>query len=151
MGPHSIQGAGTMASAIQNRLMHDGIVSTPVIALTGTTVMKVRELLSMWENTARGALTPEQFSVRLPVEDAAKIRALAEMYPRRSEQEIVTDLLSAALIELESSLPYQRGDRVVALDEEGDPLYEDVGPTPRFLNLIKKHLSQYRQPVKGTH
>lgn len=113
--------------------------------------MKVRDLLSMWEKTARGDLTPEQFSVRLPVEDAAKIHALAEMYPRRSPEEIITDLLSAALVELESSLPYQRGDRVVALDEEGDPLYEDVGPTPRFLNLIKKHLLHYRQPLKGTH
>lgn len=111
--------------------------------------MKVRELLSMWEKTARGELTPEQFSVRLPVEDAAKIRALAEMFPRRSEEEIITDLLTAALVELESSLPYERGDRVVALDEEGDPLYEDVGPTPRFLNLIKKHLLHYREPLDG--
>lgn len=112
--------------------------------------MKVRELLSMWENTARGDLTPERFSVRLPVEDAARIRALAEMYPRRSVEEIITDLLSAALLELESSLPYQRGDRVVALDEEGDPLYEDVGPTPRFLSLIEKYLLQYRPP-QGAH
>ena len=113
--------------------------------------MKVRELLSMWEKTAKGDLTPELFNVRLPVEDAAKIRALAEMYPRRSVEEIITDLLSAALVELESGLPYKRGDRVVALDEEGDPLYEDVGPTPRFLGLIKKHLSQYKLPLKGTH
>jgi hypothetical protein len=113
--------------------------------------MKVRELLSMWENTARGDMTPEQFSVRLPVEDAAKIRALTEMYPHRSAEDIITDLLSAALVELESSLPYQRGDRVVALDEEGDPLYEDVGPTPRFLNLIKKHLMRYREPLNGAH
>jgi hypothetical protein len=113
--------------------------------------MKVRELLSMWESSAKGVLTAEQFSVRLPVDDAAKIRALAEMYPHRSIEDIITDLLSAALVELESSLPYQRGERVVALDEEGDPLYEDVGPTPRFLGLIEKHLSKYKQTAKGTH
>jgi hypothetical protein len=29
---------------------------------------------------------------------------------------------------------------VVATDEEGDPLYEDVGPTPRFLALSRRHL-----------
>jgi hypothetical protein len=113
--------------------------------------MNVRDLLSVWEKTAKGKLTTEQFQVRLPVEDAAKIHALAEMYPRRSVEEIITDLLTASLSELESSLPYVRGDNVVALDEEGDPLYEDVGPTPRYLTLTQKHLSRYKQPQGETH
>jgi len=113
--------------------------------------MKVRELLSMWENTAKGELTHEHFSVRLPIEDAAKIQALAEMFPRRNIEEIITDLISAALNEFESGLPYVRGDTVVALDEEGDPLYEDVGPTPRYLLLIRKYLARYRQPAESAH
>jgi hypothetical protein len=29
---------------------------------------------------------------------------------------------------------------VIATDEEGDPLYEDVGPTPRFLSLSRRYL-----------
>jgi hypothetical protein len=33
-----------------------------------------------------------------------------------------------------------KGSTVVATDEEGDPLYEDVGPTPRFLALSRRHL-----------
>jgi len=107
--------------------------------------MRVRELLSVWENSAQGDLTREHFSVRLPIEDAAKIQALAEMFPRRTAEEIITDLLSAALNEFESALPYVRGDQVVALDEEGDPLYEDVGPTPRYLQLIRKYLAYYRR------
>jgi hypothetical protein len=37
-------------------------------------------------------------------------------------------------------LPYVKGSTVVATDEEGDPLYEDVGPTPRFLALSRRHL-----------
>jgi hypothetical protein len=108
----------------------------------GKHTMKVRELFSVWEKTALGELTEEQFCVRLPVEDAAKIQALAEIFPRRSVEEIITDLLSAALDEFESSLPYVRGDTVVALDEEGDPLYEDVGLTPRYLELIRKYLKK---------
>jgi len=40
----------------------------------------------------------------------------------------------------EASLPYVKGSTVVATDEEGDPLYEDVGPTPRFLALSRRHL-----------
>ncbi len=106
--------------------------------------MNVRDLLSIWDKTAGGELSAEQFAVHLPVEDAARLRALAEMYPRRTIEEIITDLLSAALTEVESSLPYVRGDTVVATDEEGDPVYEDVGPTPRFLTLTRKHLERYR-------
>lgn len=113
--------------------------------------MKVSELLCTWEKTAKGRLTEEAFTVRLSVEDAAKVQALAEMYPRRSVSEIITDLLSAALAELESSLPYVRGHNVVAVDEEGDPLYEDIGPTPRYLHLTRKHLVQYQHGTEDAH
>lgn len=113
--------------------------------------MNVKELLKIWERTARGDLTTEEFMVRLPIEDAAKLHALAEMYPRRSIPEIITDLLSAALHELESGLPYVSGNQVAALDEEGDPMYEDIGPTPRYLALTQKHLLRYRTPSEEAH
>ena len=113
--------------------------------------MKVPALLHLWESTANGQLTQQEYNVRLPVEDAAKLQALAEMYPRRSLPDIITDLLSAALDDVESSLPYVRGNNIVARDEEGDPLYEDVGPTPRYLSLTKKHLSDYLLPQEETH
>ncbi len=88
--------------------------------------MKVPELLRLWEKTADGKLTDESYSVQLPVRDAAKLHALAELYPRRSMDKIITDLLSAALSDVESGLPYVSGPNIVATDEEGDPLYEDV-------------------------
>ncbi|MBN4055429.1 type 1 pili tip component [bacterium AH-315-K03] len=113
--------------------------------------MKVKDLLSLWEKTSNGELTPETFNIRLPIGDAAKLQALAEMYPRRAIDEIITDLLSAALQDVESSLPYVRGDTVVALDELGDPLYEDVGPTPRYLSLTKKHMTDYQCASEETH
>lgn len=113
--------------------------------------MNVRDLLSVWDETAGGELTVEQFAVHLPVEDAARLRALAEMYPRRTLEEITTDLLSAALNEVEASLPYVRGSAVIATDEEGDPIYEDVGPTPRFLTLTRKYLERYRPSGNGRH
>lgn len=106
--------------------------------------MEIKELLELWEDTARADLTKDVFEVRLPVEDASKIKALAELYPRRSTEEIITDLLSAALTEVERSLPYIRGKAVVARDEMGDPLYEDVGPTPRYRSLLQKYLADYR-------
>lgn len=106
--------------------------------------MKVSELITVWEKTAAGELTDESFNVRLPVEDAARIAALAEMFPRRSREEIITDLLAAALGEIEAGLPYIRGSTIVETDEQGDPVYEDIGPTPRYLELWHKHLQKYR-------
>lgn len=114
-------------------------------------MMKVQELLKLWESTATGELAEESFSVRLPVEDAARLQALADLYPRRSIENIITELLSSALDEVESSLPYVRGENVVARDELGDPLYEDVGPTPRFLTLTQKHLDEFQAAAEDAH
>lgn len=102
--------------------------------------MKFRDLLETWERSAGERRMPKAYTVRLSIHDAAKIAALAEMFPGRSEQDIVTDLLSTALDEIEAAFPYIQGKRVVAEDEHGDPIYEDVGPTPRFQSLARKHL-----------
>ncbi len=110
--------------------------------------MKIKALASNWEKQAKAILTAEEFAFRLPLEDAAKINALAEMYPKRSRSEILGELLSAALEELETSLPYVAGEKVIAQDELGDPLYEDVGPTPKFITLSQKHLNLLKQQGK---
>lgn len=102
--------------------------------------MKVKDLVAYWESHANDKLTEETYEVQLSVEDAAKLKALAEMYPRRSKEQLVSELVSAALTELESSFPYIAGDRVVSVDEWGDPIYEDVGATPAFLSLTRKHM-----------
>jgi hypothetical protein len=36
-------------------------------------------------------------------------------------------------------MPYIAGKRVISTDEQGDPVYEDIGPTPRFMELARKH------------
>nr|WP_314582936.1 pilin assembly protein [uncultured Pseudomonas sp.] len=102
--------------------------------------MKIRELAKQWEQTAKGRLTKTGHAVHLDVEAAARLAALAEMYPKRSPEELLGELIGAALEELEASFPYIQGHHVVATDEEGDPLYEDVGPTPRFLTLSRRYL-----------
>lgn len=104
--------------------------------------MNLRELVNTWESNALGELTKHSFEVRLSIEDAAKIDALSEMYPKRTKEQIITELLSAALIELETSFPYVQGSNVVTTDEEGDPIFEDVGPTPSYLALAKKYFTK---------
>ncbi|WNO08005.1 type 1 pili tip component [Teredinibacter sp. KSP-S5-2] len=106
--------------------------------------MTVKDLVKRWEDEAYGDLTKEAYQVNLSLEDAAKLDALSEMYPKRTKEQLITELLSAALSELESSFPYIAGAKVISQDEMGDPMFEDVGPTPAFINLTKKHLAKLR-------
>lgn len=111
--------------------------------------MKIRELARHWEHNAKGRLTRDYLQIRLDVESAARLAALSEMYPKRQPQELLAELISAALEELEASLPYVKGSQVVASDEQGEPLYEDIGPTPRFLALSRKYLHDLLQQEQG--
>lgn len=112
--------------------------------------MKVSNLMQYWEQNASGQLTEASYSVRLPLEDAAKLAALEEMFPKKRPEDFITDLLHAALNELESGMPYVQGSRVISQDEQGDPLYEDEGSTPRFLALSQKHLQKLKAKSKSS-
>ena len=104
--------------------------------------MRISELVSHWERDAKGRMSHTTYSIPLDVESAARLAALAEMYPKRSTEALLGELVGAALEAVETSLPYVRGTHVIATDEQGDPLYEDVGPTPRFLSLSRKYLHE---------
>lgn len=106
--------------------------------------MKVSRLIQLWDQTASGELATNTYTVRLPLEDAAKLAALYEMYPKRSIEQLITELLSAALSDLESGMPYVKGTHVISEDELGDPIYEDLGPTPRFIALTHKHMEKLK-------
>ncbi|HLA29539.1 MAG TPA: pilin assembly protein [Pseudomonas sp.] len=107
--------------------------------------MKIRELIRHWEQNAKGRLTRSPYQIHLDLESAARLAALQEMYPKRHIEELLGELLGAALEELEAGMPYVKGSQVVATDEQGDPLYEDIGLTPRFLALSRKHLELLNQ------
>lgn len=107
--------------------------------------MTLKDLLKNWEANASASLTDTEFRVALTHKDAAKIAALAEMYPGRTQEQIITELMTAALAELETTLPYVQGEKISTFDELGDPIYEDVGPTSRFSQLVRKHLDELPQ------
>lgn len=104
--------------------------------------MSIADLIRQWEDSASGQLTVREYQIRLQLRDAARIAALVEMYPRRDETELISELLTAALDDLEKVMPYIPGNQVVSEDEEGNPLYEDIGPTPRFLALLQKCMQE---------
>ncbi len=113
--------------------------------------MHIKELLDEWESSSHGHDTPISMTVDLPLEVAARILALNELYPERTQEQIFIELLHVALDELEEAFPYVQGDKVIAEDEFGDPIYEDAGLTPRFIELTRKYQQQLKvqQQKKG--
>jgi len=106
-------------------------------------------LIKKWQDTAGSSLTAEESKIRLPARDAARTAALSKMYPRRSEAELISELLTAVLVELEAAMPYIPGQKVVAGDEEGNLIYEDTSPTARFFELSRKHCCSVRGAAKS--
>jgi len=74
--------------------------------------MQPDQLHDLWISPDNSRLTTKQFSFRLPVHIAAKIAALGELYPQKNRTQIVADLLTTALDELEKNLPQGVGDPV---------------------------------------
>ena len=110
--------------------------------------MKFKSLLDRWKKTPAPAKTAKEYAVRLTLDDAARLQALAELFPGRSIEEIVTDLLSAGLDEIAAAMPYEKGPKVISRDDHGDPVYEDVGLTPRFVELTRKYKKNLESSAK---
>ena len=103
------------------------------------TSVSFKDLLDSWRESAAAPRTARTYAVRLPVDDAAQLAALADMFPGRAPEQLISELLAVALKELAAAMPYVAGTRVISTDEHGDPVYEDVGPTPRFIELARSH------------
>jgi hypothetical protein len=101
-------------------------------------VVKFKPLLDRWKKAAVPPKSAKAYAVRLPLDDAAKLEALAELFPGYSIEDIVTDLLRVGLDEIASAMPYVKGPKVISRDDHGDPVYEDVGLTPQFIELTRK-------------
>ena len=110
--------------------------------------MRFKELLDAWRHNASGARTSSEYVVRLPVDDAARLHALAELFPGRTTEQLITDLLGTALQEVAAAMPYVPGKKVISNDEQGDPLYEDAGLTPRFAELTRQFKKKLESELK---
>jgi len=113
--------------------------------------MKTQHLHDIWSAPDNSRLTSKQFSFRLPVHIAAKLAALSDLYPQKNRTQVVADLLTAALDDLEKSLP-----QTLALEVSGDdahyekmyaenhgytyePSYFAGGPRVDYRELVNKH------------
>ena len=104
--------------------------------------MRVQELMSTWEKQSKSNKHEERLHVRISLSDAARIEALTGLYPGVNKTELLSQLINAALDEVEKQMPYKPGNKVVSVDELGDPLYEDVGLTPKYLKLRQQFVQK---------
>lgn len=104
--------------------------------------MKIRQLVSHWQNTGDSDSPKVNMQISVTAYDAARLAALADLYPALKSEEIVAELLHAALNEVQEAFPYIKGAKQIGEDEQGNPIYEDDGYTPRFLDLMNKHLQK---------
>lgn len=97
------------------------------------------DLPRLWAAPDNSRLTSKQYSFRLPVHVAAKITALCDLYRNRSRTEIVGDLLSAALQEVEKGFPLVQGREAGPHPQTGDMLYEDIGPGAQYRKIANRY------------
>jgi hypothetical protein len=81
-----------------------------------------------------------QLTLRVPADAFHKIQALEAMFPERSRNELVSDLLATALDEFEEGLPMETkySEEVIGFDPDGEPIHEswEVGPRAVFRRLV---------------
>ena len=106
--------------------------------------MNYTELFDAWASAESPTLAPEAYSVRLSARDAARVQAFAELYPGVDADRVISDLLSLALDQAEAAIPYVPGSKVIREDEFGDPVYEDAGLTPKYLELVRQHARAFK-------
>lgn len=59
--------------------------------------MKVTDLPAYWQEERKDEKREHTHELRLPLEDAARVAALEDIYTDRSQEEILNDMLAAAL------------------------------------------------------
>lgn len=97
---------------------------------------RFNEILNRWEEKRQQARQLVSTPVHLSKTDLAKLEALSEVYEQPVE-EVMADLMHTALLEVESSIPYVPGSKVIRI-EDGDPCYEDEGKTPDYLEARQR-------------
>lgn len=93
-------------------------------------------LLRNLEDNAKHRSGRESFTTQIDHEDLIRLKALAEVYDI-DIQDLCAALFHSMLQELEARMPYRPGTEIIRM-EDGDPVYEDIGPMPRYLSIIRR-------------
>jgi hypothetical protein len=71
--------------------------------------MKIRQLVNHWQSTGDDSSPKTRLHIDISTQDAARLAALADLFPALKAQEIIAELLHTALNEVEEAFPYIKG------------------------------------------
>ncbi|RMJ06310.1 hypothetical protein DOQ08_00997 [Marinobacter litoralis] len=91
----------------------------------------IKNMLDDWDRRSNQVQEQVSTEVVLNKVDLIKIEALAETYDLPAN-DLLANLISTTLLGIEEQMPYVPGDKVIRV-EEGEPIYEDVGRTPKYM------------------
>jgi hypothetical protein len=110
--------------------------------------MEPKDLSKVWSMPDLTRLTPKQLSIRLPIQVAAQISAICDMYQHRTKTAIIGDLLAAALDQFKEGLSQE------PTEEEQrrgfDPEYQYGGDRAWYDRLVSKYLEEMENEISGT-
>lgn len=109
--------------------------------------MKAVDLVTVWGAPDNSRVTAKQYSFRLPVHVAAKLAALEQLYPARSRTQLVGDLLSAAIADVEKTLPLYSGESIGRDPETGEEICELYGPLIKYREIAQQVYAQIEQDL----
>lgn len=99
--------------------------------------VKSSDLLKVWAMSKSSE--QRQVTIRISADTFHKIQAIELMFPHRSRNELIADLLDTSVDEFESTLPFEshQGD-LIFNDENGESVYESyiTGPKRDFQDLL---------------
>ncbi|MFT5720297.1 MAG: hypothetical protein ACI9W6_000587 [Motiliproteus sp.] len=96
----------------------------------------ISNMLLAWQQHTTKHLPRVGYQVAIDKDDVRKIEALAELY-QLPLNDIIANLVSCSIKEVEQKMPYVQGNRIIRM-EEGEPVYEDIGYTPRYLEIKQR-------------
>ena len=101
--------------------------------------MKASDLVTVWSAADNSRLTAKQFSFRLPEHVAAKLAVLEAMYHTKSRTQLVGDLMSAAIADVEKAFPSVQGRSIGRDPDTNEEIFDEVGPYARYQSLAENY------------
>lgn len=83
----------------------------------------------------------KQYAIHLPLQLASKIEALCEIHPHKTRSQLIEDLLSLGLAEIERAAAQPGTNRDEIHADTSQPIYLLTGPFSEFHGLVFKHHS----------
>ena len=113
---------------------------------------KANELVRVSRAQDDAHLTAKRHSFRLPVHVAAKLAALEQLDPTRSRMQLVGDLLSAAISEVERNLDSFPGAFSGEMDPETDEeMFYETGPLADYRRIANQYFQDLEKELGNRH